>query len=1009
MIGLVLGAVRARSAQALTVLILTALAAAVAVAGPWYAVAAASRAAASDVANAPAGEHVISVRQSSKVAEDPRQGLDAFASTVRRLLPLPDLQPVLGMSLSRTAFAGASRVSMALAYRDGFCDHVQLVGECPARAGDVAISLDSAQRLGLDVGSTLKIGATDISEPIEMRVVGRYSTTDPAGEYWSNKLYRADDGLPPAFTPLDTFSNPILMDPTLTYDVGLPAALIRGDGGYDLIGALNRAGQAFDDADLRLVIPTGPLLTTIARDRDLVRDGVLVALGQVLVLSWFAIGLAGRYTGRERRGDAALLKLRGSTRRGMFGLAFGQHLVPVAAGVLLGSPLGLLAAWGLAGPVKEAADRNTALLLCAAAALVVLLGGLLVLIAVEFAVLRLPVATLLRRVQPAHRGWRADLLDLVLIGVAVAAVYQARAGAADRGLALVAPALVALALALLLARLLGRIADRAGAAALRTGRLRLGLTAARVSRQPGTDRVFTLVTVAVAILATTAGIWWAGQTARTGRAEVELGAARVLTVEAPNRTTLEHAVRTADPDGHNAMAVVADLGKVPPVLAVDSSRLAAVANWRPEYGDPATLARATPDREPVPITGDRLDLRVRSDGPAPVTVSAVVQNEATGLIASAVFGPLKKGTHTVSARLGGGCTTAPGCRLVLWELSAAQGMPTGAKVTVTGLSQRNPGRTVLDDTTLGDISRWRADLVGAAMEITARPGALTLAMNPNLSGAANVGTRVYAADATLPLPVLLAGAPPTDWQFSDALLYSVGVSAVTARVVGTAPVLPGVGRSGVLMDLDAARRVAADADQGGTMQVWLAQDAPASLLPALTRAGLTIVGDDSVSARADRLDEQGSARAAAFALFAALIGVLLAAAAVAVATAADRRSHLEQLRALRVQGLTVRAAVSIGYAAGTVLVVASVLAGVLAAATAGRIAGSTGFVFTDSWDIVPPPSPLGAAALILTGLATLVVLGVTGRLSLLSLARGLRDQGQGTRSRRGPRGRGGDR
>ncbi len=62
---------------------------------------------------------------------------------------------------------------------------------------------------------------------------------------------------------------------------------------------------------------------------------------QILVLAWFAIGLAGRYTGRDRRGDAALLKLRGSSRLGMLRLTVGQHLVPLLAGAMLGAPLGL--------------------------------------------------------------------------------------------------------------------------------------------------------------------------------------------------------------------------------------------------------------------------------------------------------------------------------------------------------------------------------------------------------------------------------------------------------------------------------------------------------------------------------------------------------------------------------------------------------------------------------------------------------------------------------------------
>ena len=351
MLALVLGAVRARTAQALTVLILTALAAAVAVAGPWYGLAAASRAAAADVTHAPPGQRIVSVRQITGTAGDPQRALDAFTGEARRLLPVPGLAPVRGMTIAQVALDAERTPDMSLSYREDFCSHVRLTGDCPAKPGQVAISQNAAEQLGLGIGDDLQLAATELSLPVRLRVVGRYTVLDPVGAYWSNRLFRADEGLEPAFTVLDTFADPQLVEPTLAYDVGVPEALIRGDGGYDLTAVLRRAEDALDDAGLRLVNPTQPLLDTMARDRGIVRDGVLVALAQVVVLGWFAMGLAGRSTGRERRGDAALLKLRGSTRAGMLGLAFGQHLLPMLLGTLAGAPLGWLAARALAGPV----------------------------------------------------------------------------------------------------------------------------------------------------------------------------------------------------------------------------------------------------------------------------------------------------------------------------------------------------------------------------------------------------------------------------------------------------------------------------------------------------------------------------------------------------------------------------------------------------------------------------------------------------------------------------------
>ena len=982
MVALVLGAIRARTAQALTVLILTALIAAVAAAGPWYAMAASSRAADGDVAAAPAGQRTLSVRQTAETGGDPQTALDAFRGTVARLLPIPGLRPVLGMTVALTTRSGEGTPTMSISYRDEFCAHVRLTGPCPAAAGEASVSQDVADQLGLALGDELVLQASQNTVPVTLRVVSRYVVLDPAGEYWSNKLFRANGGLEPAFTPVATFTDGQLTNPTLTYDVGVPQALIRGDDGYDLAAVVRAADPDFTDAGLRLVNPTWQLLGTIARDKRTIRDAVVVALSQVLVLGLFAVGLAGRYTGRERRGDAALLKLRGSTRRGMLALALGQHLVPILVGALAGAPLGFLGAWLLAGPVLGSADRVLALTLAAVAVSLVVVGCLLVLLAVEAAVLRLPVVQLLSRVSNGRRNWRADVIDLVLLALAVGAAYQVRAGRSTGGLALVAPALVALAVALLLARLLGRVADRGGGAALRAGRLRLGLVAAQTARRPGAHRVFALVAVAVAIFAGTAGAWSAGREARTQRSEVELGAPRVLTVEAANRTALEHAVRTADPGGSRAMAVVVNRDSLPPVVAVDSSRLAAIAAWRPEYGALATLGsamRATPPPPAAMVTGNRLVLRIDNDDKEPVVVTAVLQHEATGLSRSVDFGPIEPGEQVLRAPVSG-CTEAPGCRLVRWQLSGPAGRDgrlgspsLSAAVTVRELTQLEPSAGVLDAAALGDPRRWRPDFTPAAVDVFATAGALTMRMDRNETGA-QLGNRVFAVDATLPLPVVMAGPQPPNWQFSDAVVYAFGGSAVRVRVAGTAPVLPVVGGAGVLVDLDTARRIAAEGEAGGTYQVWLAADAPEAVLGALRANGLTIVDDASVAEQAARLEAQGTAVGATFELLAAAV---------------ERTSQLDQLSALRMQGLPLRTAVGVGYAGNAALVVAGLLAGLLAAAVARPAVGVTVRPFTDDWTLIAPPGALGVDALALAGLVALLTLGLTSWLSVRPLVRKL--------------------
>jgi putative ABC transport system permease protein len=144
-----------------------------------------------------------------------------------------------------------------------------------------------------------------------------------------------------------------------------------------------------------------------------------------------------------------------------------------------------------------------------------------------------------------------------------------------------------------------------------------------------------------------------------------------------------------------------------------------------------------------------------------------------------------------------------------------------------------------------------------------------------------------------------------------------------------------------------------------------------------------------VAEQAGRLEDQGTAVGATFAMLAAMVGLLLAAAAVAVAAAVERGPQLDQLSALRLQGLPLRTAVTIGYAGSAALVAAGLLAGLLAAAVARPAVGVTVRPFTDNWTLIPPPGALGPAALLVAGLLALLTLGVTSWLAVRPLVRDL--------------------
>jgi hypothetical protein len=412
---------------------------------------------------------------------------------------------------------------------------------------------------------------------------------------------------------------------------------------------------------------------------------------------------------------------------------------------------------------------------------------------------------------------------------------------------------------------------------------------------------------------------------------------------------------------------------------------------------------------PAPaVSGESLVLHASNDGTVAVSLAVTLQNTVTGRRSGLTLGPLPPGEHEVTAPVTG---CAEGCRLVRFDLlqprpsasssagasssgaappsggssgaSAGVGEPPGPEVavaalTITELRQERPAATVLDAAVLGDPRQWRAAATGRAMQVSARRGGLTLSLP---APEHRFDGRVFLMAAGLPLPTVLAGPAPESWRLGDANLNVFGGGLVPVRVAGTAPLLPVLGGAGVLVDLDAAQRLSAVSASAGTYQVWLAAGAGPGIVERLAAAGLIAVGDDSVEARAGRFAARGPAVAARFRLFGAVLGLLAAAAALAVAIAAARRPHSADLRALRRQGLPARVAAGVARAGSGVVVLAGVATGLLAAGVARFIAGPPLPYFADGWHPPTPPEPLPPLALLAAGAAALLLLALVWRLA----------------------------
>ncbi|MDG4823396.1 hypothetical protein O7635_16185 [Asanoa sp. WMMD1127] len=1029
MFGVVRGALRARRAQAATVLVLTGLAVGVAAAAPWYVRAAERSVAVADVAGAGSSELVVRVSGRVEGALAPggrvRPGAEVVSDVkdgAGPVVTVPGAGTTVSLRESGTIASELARVNLRLAYRDDMCAHLDIDGACPAAKGEVLFSRRTAQALQVKAGDKVDFVLSS-QPPVAFTVTGTYQLRDPLGHYWaltdfggSSALDPGADGPgDPAFVADDTIAALPIKEILADYHLRIPPRLFLDDLSA-LRAELADAGR--DSGAWRVATDAGVLATRIERERQLVGLGVGVAAVQLLVLCWFGLFFAVRHTAEQRRPDIGLLKLRGAARWRLWHLAIAQSAVPMLVGAVAGAGLGLGGARLAAGQVPE---PRSAALFSGIAALAALGGALLAAVAADAGGMRAAVTDLLRHVPSRRRGWRAEVVDLVIVLVAAAGLYQSYVTAveagATTGLALLAPALIAVVLALAAARLLTPLAGRVGRRALRAGRVSGALGAIQLARRPGTHRVFALLVIAVALLATAVGGWSAADDSRVERARHELGADRVLTVQARSRAQLVAAVRAADPTGRQAMAVVRSVnGPATVLLAVDSARFAAVADWQPVYGDPPSAALLHP---PAPASLSTMDGELTLEADAkmlPAPVAPLAPGDETGGVAGGTaapdpifllayleteagdqvtvrFGPLRDERASYPATLSG---CGAGCRLLGLEpvtrnFAGRSVVPEpGATVTVFGLT--GAGGAVIPPAVLGDVARWRASVgdTTTGPNLTAAGGALTITAI-RAAREADQATRVYTVDAPAPLPVVTTDnvVPVAE---GDPRLPVFGGDLVPVRTVGTVDRLPTAGRFGYLMDLEYADRIAENPGASDVPQVWLTADAGADIVERLRAGGLTVISDETTAGVTDRFDREAPPAALRFQLVAALAGLLLTAGAFIVVAAVERPERAAELAALRAQGLPPRVVRQVAWGGYAGLAGAAILLGLAASALAQAVTRRPIPLFVDGWSVLPVAVGPQVVPLLLALVGGLLVVGTAGAAAAALLVRAVRGE-----------------
>jgi putative ABC transport system permease protein len=999
-ISLVLAMLWTRRGQAIILALLALCAVAAAVAAPAYLTAADRAVAVGQIANADVAERSLVIAGVQNDRDDDGSRID-FKAVGSTLIDLPGFTYTYAAEFTAIGIRPGRQNADRFVFRQDACSHLRIVGgRCPAAEGEVMVGAVTATRLHLAPGQPVTMRAGRYSDDPgnpgyvpdgrakRLVITGIYRVTAPQETYWGTHGYfTAVPGLGPGepiFTDVATFN---------AMDHGDTAKAIDGTAGPDALDPDNlgvlRAGLAALDSDpselgpaLQIKTEIPALLERIDVGRSAAHVLVPVLAVPLVLLACFSIFLAVGYGTEARQPELAVVALRGARWWTRWWLAIGENIAAVACGAVAGCVaaqlmVNVVSAVRLGAGVDQSWDS---LRYAPYAALAALAAAVL---AQRRQLLR-PVATLLRRNAVAGDR-RVPAIEAVIVLLAIVATVQlVISEGALTGVGLPAPAFLMLAVAVLAARLLLPVVTRYAVRALDRGHLAAALAAFQLSRRPGAQRLFALLVATVAVAGYAACAIDVANGGRAVQSGLGVGADRVLDVgNSVFRSQLLTAVRNVDPDGRYAMAVVRlpTLGPTePPGLAVDATRLAAVANWPSGGPSPAQLASRLHPQAPEPpvFTGTRITVEATGSGldeEQNLQLEAAVSSTAGAGDALVQLGRIRNGRFRYQQRVG---VCEKGCRL------------NGFQILETGALNKVTGRLVVHslgpaDSTgaLADPAHWRMVRYGT---VGGDPAGLSITLDA--PGGLLGGAWINPADSPYPLPAAWSGAAPIAGSITGA-----GGGPLPITPAGTLSAVPRLGRHANLVDLEWADRLATDAGKALEPQVWLGPHAPADIVDRLSAQGLQITGDTRADQVGRQLDRQGAALSLWFYALAGVLSVLLGAGALVLAAAVDRARRVEDLSALRAQGLRRG---PLGRATSWTYPVLVAIATVVGLATALIAWLATGWALPLA-GIDPPDLPLPARPGALTVLGTTVAVFLVLVLVAAATGQDLRRRVTGTK------------
>jgi putative ABC transport system permease protein len=813
--------------------------------------------------------------------------------------------------------------SADLLARSDICAHLNFLdGVCPTQMNDVAMSERSAIAAGLHVGSQVPVDGANSPTTFDMTVSGIYRQPPTVDDnYWKDNFYFAyGSGTGPSLEldPLITSFSTVLATnratrPQLLADLPWrPGATLSGAPALE--SAVTKIKSVLFSRD-GLVVSTGfnSVVDAARHDDDLMSAVVLALVLQLLLLSLLILYTLGRSTILGRRQESEFARRHGFPRAAMITLAIGEPGALIVAAL----PVGVLLAWVTLAILARTlfvpgtpVSLSGVAIACAAGAC---LAGVLAM-AVASSELWSSRSSNSRQVKLIGFAVDAFALALALTGLLSLATKGSVNGVQANPLASLAPGLLALGAGVLGLRLAALVVKAVIGRSGESTRVALFLALRQVGRRPSVLRQVLPLTAATVVLLFAVGSFFLASSNRSLIANVEVGATRVVDVAPPPGLNFETAVRRADPSGHEAMAAAYYSSSTGALLAVDSSRLAAVASWPKLLSKEsiATLASKLSPLSPRGVSFSGNDLRLTlnvQEGSPPMELAVNVfdetyQNSEVLDVARVVAGP-----HSYDVSLRGVCPDV--CRLTslspIW-LNPYSTYKRGVQIELSNMAVRVGTRWHNVNFGAGQTGTWDAQPSPVQVE-TAKSVCCEVFNFPGRTLAYG-GVLLSPVDLPTSLPAIVTKAAETFNPPSPplGLISVVGLDggSLTVRPLAVVPTLPLIGQGGTLVDLALAQRAIASPETNTTFQVWLAPRASDAILQRLRADGVTIGPTTFASNRLGVLDHGGVALAYAIALLVSPIAALLAIGTMTFVIVSDGRRRRSEITSLSRAGIPTR-------------------------------------------------------------------------------------------------------